>query len=48
MKVVWSHHGNEGVNGAAGNADCASQQENGLWYDVDSTDLIAGAWPGTR
>jgi endoglucanase len=42
VKVVWSHHGNEGMSGTTGNADCASQQENGLWYDVNGTDVIAG------
>lgn len=45
LKVIFSHHGNEGVNGKSGNAACASQQENGLWYDVNSSTVIAGvAW----
>jgi endoglucanase len=42
LKVIFSHHGNEGVNGRSGNAACASQQENGLWYDVNSSAEIAG------
>lgn len=42
IRVIWNHHGNEGVNGTAGNADCKNQQENGLWYDVNSTEVIAG------
>ena len=42
VKVIFSHHGNEGVNGSRGNAACASQQENGLWYDVNSPEVIAG------
>jgi len=32
MKVIFDHHGNEGVNG---NNGCLSQQANGLWYDVN-------------
>ena len=32
MKVVITHHGNEGVDG---NNGCLSQQSNGLWYDVN-------------
>jgi endoglucanase len=42
LKVIFSHHGNEGVNGKSGNAACANQQENGLWYDVNSATVIAG------
>jgi endoglucanase len=42
LKVIFSHHGNEGANGQSGNAACVSQQENGLWYDVNSPEMIAG------
>lgn len=42
LKVIFSHHGNEGVNGHSGNAACTSQQGNGLWYDVNSSEVIAG------
>jgi len=42
IRVIWNHHGNEGVNGSSGSKDCASQQENGRWYDVNSTAVIAG------
>lgn len=42
IKVIFSHHGNEGTNGRSGNAACLSQQENGLWYDVNSTEVIGG------
>jgi hypothetical protein len=42
IRVIWSHHSNEGVDGSSGNKDCASQQENGFWYDLNSTQVIAG------
>ncbi len=42
LRVIFSHHGNEGTNGTTGNRDCASQQENGLWYDVNDNTTVAG------
>lgn len=37
MKIVFDHHGNE--------PSCGGQQQNGLWYDVNSNTIIGGvAW----
>ena len=36
IKVIWSHHSNEGVGA------CSWQQENGLWYDVNSGEVVGG------
>lgn len=34
MKVIFDHHGNEGVDGGHG---CLTQQYNGLWYDLNAS-----------
>lgn len=34
MKVIFDHHGNE--------PSCGGQQQNGLWYDVNSSTPVAG------
>jgi endoglucanase len=42
MKVIISHHSNEG---SASGGNCASQQANGLWYDLNDNTVVDGvAW----